>query len=240
MNIDSFEAALQLLLSIPVVSENTITEYVNISKDAQSPITQFLSQTIKLNVSGSRVGSADGDDALINNARNFWRENTIAHIVVIKGIMDMNKEIDNEFIVNLLKECKSKFIPSDRIYIYSECIIEGFNNKFILAAHLLMPQFENSLRYIASQNGIETTKLADEIQHENMLGGCLEKIRHLTNNDLHNELKNFLIDISTVNFRNELSHGLMSTNLINHYGLYLWWLSLKLIFQTEKYFSFYT
>lgn len=240
LNIDSLEAAFQLLLSIPVVSENTITEYVNISKDAQSPITQFFSQTIKLNASGSRVGSADGDDALINNARAFSRDLITANIRVIKNIMDTHKKIDEDFILNSITQSKSRFIPIDRIYIYTIGIFEGFNNNFILAAHLLMPQFENSLRYVASQNGIETTKLTEEIQHENMLGGCLEKIMGFTNNDLHKELKNFLIDISMVNFRNELSHGLMSTNLIDHYGLYLWWLSLKLIFQTESYFSFNT
>lgn len=240
LNIDSFEAAFQLLLSIPVVSENTITEYVNISKDTQSPITQFFSQTIKLNASGSRVGSADGDDALINNARAFSRDLITANIRAIKNIMDTHKKIDEDFILNSITQSKSRFIPTDRIYIYTIGIFEGFNNNFILAAHLLMPQFENSLRYVASQNGIETTKLADEIQHENMLGGCLEKIMDFTNNDLHKELKNFLIDASTTNFRNELSHGLMSTNLIDHYGIYLWWLSLKLIFQTEKHFSFYT
>lgn len=151
--------------------------------------------------------------------------------------MDIHKQIDRTFVYGLLEQCNSKFIPADRTYIYAEAINEGFNNNFISAAHLLTPQIENSLRYIASQNGVETTKWGADIQHENIFGGILNKIKDFTNRDLHSELHNFLGG-GNVNFRNDLCHGLISPSFIDHYGVYLWWLTLKMVFQTEEYFSF--
>jgi hypothetical protein len=198
---------------------------------------ELFSQTVKINQKGAKTDFTTGDDVHINNARSFIRERCIALIKGIKNVIDIHKLIDRDFVFGLLDQCKSKFISEDRIYIYAEAIYEGFNNNFISAAHLLIPQFENSFRHIASQNGIETTKWTDNLQHQNIFGGVLEKIKDFTKDDLHKELHNFLVDSNT-NFRNELCHGLISPIIIEHYGTYLWWLTLKMVFQTENYFSF--
>jgi hypothetical protein len=100
-----------------------------------------------------------------------------------------------------------------------------------------MPQFENSFRHLAVLNSITTTNFENKMQLENILGGVLEKIKSITSPDLHDELKNFLNDAHSVNFRNELAHGLMNSVLLHHYGQYLWWLTLKLVFKTKEYFK---
>jgi hypothetical protein len=229
LNINGFTSAYNELVSMPIVPESIIIEYVNISKNNSSPITELFSQTVKIDHKGAKIGSATGEDVHINNARSFIRERSIALIKGIKNIMDIHKQIDRAFVFGLLEQCNGKFVP--------EGINEGFNNNFISAAHLLVPQLENSFRYIALQNGVETTKWSDDLQHQNVFGGSLEKIKDFTKSDLHKELHNFLVN-SNVNFRNELCHGLISPILIEHYGSYLWWLTLKMVLQTENYFSF--
>ncbi len=105
--------------------------------------------------------------------------------------MDIHKPTDKTYVLGLLTKCNSRFIPNDRVYIFAQAVSEGFNKNFIPAVHLLVPQFENSFRYIASQNAIETTKWGAELQHQNIFGGILEKIKDFTNSDLHKELVNF-------------------------------------------------
>lgn len=155
-------------------------------------------------------------------------------------VMDIDREMKRNVIFHLVDQCESRFIPEERKYIYAEGLYAGFKNDFLLASHLLIPQIENSLKFIAEQNQIVISRLADEMQYDNTLGGTLEKIKGITDSDLHKELIGFLADSNDINFRNELCHGLMNPMLINHYGIYLWWLSLKMIIQTKDYFSFLT
>ena len=55
--------------------------------------------------------------------------------------------------------------------------------------------------------------------------------------DLLLELNNFLVDGNGVNFRNRICHGLISPIETEYYGIYLWWITLKMLYQTDKYFS---
>lgn len=73
-------------------------------------------------------------------------------------------------------------------------------------------------------------------QRENMLGGPLKKMAGIVDDGLLAEVEKFLLDSSNVNFRNELLHGITCQKLIEHYGYYVWWLSLKLIYQTQELF----
>lgn len=240
LQLNSFEKALKELINILVIPGKKIDEHISQTKRDRSPMMDLFSKAGRMDDKGAIVGSAEGGQMLINQVREYYREKTCAIIWSIKHIMDIHRMVDKGSVANLIQGSKNRFVPDDRIYIYVEGIYEGFNNNFIAAAHLLMPQLENSFRNIANQYGIETTNWAAETQHQNMFGGCLEKIKDQVDDDLYKELHSFLVDTSTTNFRNELLHGLISPVLINHYGMYLWWLTLKLVFQTEHYFCFNT
>jgi len=236
LGINNFESAFNTLrFNLPLTPLSKINSYVEQGKKSGF-ILEFIANTHKLNNKGNIVGNSVGEQSVINNGRNYYRERNIALITTLKYIVDINKEVDENWVLNLLDFTKSKFIPEDRIEIYARGIYEGFQNNFTISSHILVPQIENSIRHIANQNSISTTRTDDDLQYENTLGGCLERIKEIIDPDLLSELKNFLVDTSNVNFRNEISHGLMSPFLIQHYGKYLWWLSLKMIFQTDKYF----
>jgi hypothetical protein len=237
LGVNDFKSAFDFLrYNMPIISESGINNQVQSEKQNRS-ILESIAKNKKLNESGNVVGISTGDQALISSVRSYQREIAIVYITTLKHIIDINDKIDASLVSSLLNHTKSRFIPKDRIEIYTRGIHEGFENNFIVSAHILMPQIENSIRYIAEQNDISTTKTDEELQHENTLGGCLEKIKEITDQDLFSELKNFLTDTDSVNFRNELAHGLMDSFLLQHYGKYLWWLSLKMIFQTNNYFK---
>lgn len=98
------------------------------------------------------------------------------------------------------------------------------------------------MKYIIELNGRNTIKQAEDIQNDNSLGSILsiekdnKMLYGLCDYDLLLELNNFLCDGNCVNFRNRICHGLVSPFESEYYGIYLWWLTLKMIKQTEKYF----
>ena len=92
-------------------------------------------------------------------------------------------------------------------------------------------------------NGRNTVRLADDIQNDNTLGAILKSdnpdkmLNGLCNEDLILELQSFLLDGNSVNFRNRICHGLIEPAEIDFYGIYLWWLTLKMVFHTKELFS---
>ncbi|MFC3161608.1 hypothetical protein ACFOEQ_27085 [Chryseobacterium arachidis] len=71
--------------------------------------------------------------------------------------MDSYIDMNYAMVAKLLIESKSPFVPEDRLHIYSLGITAGFQNDFVTAAHLLIPQLENSLRHLAVSNDIIVT-----------------------------------------------------------------------------------
>ena len=61
-------------------------------------------------------------------------------------------------------------------------------------------------------------------------------MKKVTDPDLWSDLKMFLIDGE--GFRNHALLGLSSMQELERNGIYLWWLCLKMIHQTDSYFGF--
>ncbi|SEO09526.1 hypothetical protein SAMN05192574_105283 [Mucilaginibacter gossypiicola] len=151
--------------------------------------------------------------------------------------MDMHARLTKDQLFDILQKLDSPFVPTTRLYIYTEGLGAGFENNFIMASHFLLPQIENSLRVIADLKQISVTNFRKPEQFENTFGRVLEKLAPDMNADLYAELQSFFLDSTNVNFRNELLHGLIDTASTQHFGYYAWWLSLKLIYFTNTYFS---
>jgi len=82
---------------------------------------------------------------------------------------------DLEFLV-----VDNPFIPSGHEYLFLHGLHAGLHGDLIIAMHLLMPQIENSLRYVWECRGGITSKLEpDETQDEKELGRCFS-IRELS------------------------------------------------------------
>ena len=128
------------------------------------------------------------------------------------------------------------FVPPGREYIFAQGLLFGMQGEFSVALHLLIPQVENSIRYILSSTGIITSSLNSEgIQEEFELNRLLQMPETLEvfGEDLIFGLKGTLVSRAGGNFRNRLAHGLLDYDHFQSYdAVYIWWLILKICCMT--------
>lgn len=135
---------------------------------------------------------------------------------------------DFDFIVK-----NNGFIPSGHEQIFAMSFYQGLNSDFLSASHLLIPQFENSLRYLLEQRG-EVTSTCDSsgIQKEKSLEETLKNpiFIEIFGEDVLFILKAVFSEGGNggLNLRNELSHGLIPTKEFIHGSkfIYAWHLIL--------------
>lgn len=237
-NIDSPVSAFGAIINFPIFPKEKIAQQCEMPKQNFSMLYESFSTHVWTNAKGAVTNIKYGDSAIDDKVSRFGHFMMIEYLSVLVWIFNSTGECNTEpkVIDRFLRMKKSRFIPADRVTLYVQGLWAGFMGDFPLAAYILLPQIENSFRHIAEQHGIITTKLDKDIQHENMLGGVLDKIEHVTDSNLWSDLKMFLLD--SEGFRNQALHGLSSMQELEHYGIYLWWLCLKMINQTDYYFGF--
>ena len=237
LNLDNFTDAFTALLSLPVIPEDLIEQAAAAQEKNESFLAKLFSTHVQLSALGKPVGFLDGKDAKANRLRMHQREVLMIAIKMIKDIIDIHSDLLPEAIFDMIKHIDTPFIPPARLSIITDGLHAGFQNDMLTASYLLMPQIEHCLRNLAKTSGISVTNYDEKQEFENTLGGTLEKMKGIISSDLLTELKSFLIDSNNVNFRNEILHGIMEPQLIQHYGYYLWWLTLKMTYQTLTYFD---
>lgn len=129
------------------------------------------------------------------------------------------------------------FIPPGHIGFFAKGINAGFNGDFLTATHVLIPQIENSLRYILSLSGEEpTTLFGDGSQERKNLKNLLDNpiIQNtLTQNNISN-LKIIMLDKIYGDHRNQVSHGYMPTSYYYNYSsIYIWWFVFHILMNSN-------
>jgi len=126
------------------------------------------------------------------------------------------------------------FVPQGREYIYARGLHAGFTGDFLVAAHLLLPQVENSIRHLLYQQGHVVSNLTShDIQNELDLNTVYDKFRKeltaILGEDIAFDLEGLLIERFGSNLRNETAHGLMNHDqFFSGSVVYFWWLTLHL------------
>lgn len=127
----------------------------------------------------------------------------------------------------------SPFIPNGHEYFYIKGLMFGLEGDFLSACHILIPQIENSLRYVARSQGEEPTTLhGDGSQERSGLKYLLDHpvIIEVLGQDIVGNLQAILIDKIYGDLRNQMSHGYMPAG--HFYGvapIFLWWLVLHIL-----------
>ncbi|MDE5492235.1 DUF4209 domain-containing protein [Elizabethkingia meningoseptica] len=241
-DIKNFNSGFNFLLSLPFFD---LDNFKNIpeKQDKEYFWQQYFQKSVFYTGKGtvSKILDTENHDTIF--AREHYRNTIISIIKEVKQIMDFDQQISKNLITEMILRCESPFIPDDRQYLFIEGIYSGFQNNFILASHLLIPQIENSLKHIVELNNRNTIRLSDDIQNDNTLGGILctdengKMLDGICDRDLLLELNSFLVDGAGINYRNKVCHGLISPFEMGYYGIYVWWLTLKMIKQTNEYFK---
>jgi len=124
------------------------------------------------------------------------------------------------------------FVPPGHEGIFLRGLHAGFHGDFLVAAHLLVPQMENSIRYVLEGNGVDVSNLlSDGTQPVKILGPLfdLKETTDIFTESVVFELRGLLIEKRGADFRNRLAHGFVSEG--ECYGAparILWWMVLRL------------
>ncbi|NEO13167.1 MULTISPECIES: DUF4209 domain-containing protein [unclassified Moorena] len=126
----------------------------------------------------------------------------------------------------------SPFIPPKREYLFAKGLYAGLTGDFFTSTHILIPQIENSIRYILRQRGIITSGLDDNgIQDEFSLSKSLahSEITSIFEENTLFDLKCLLVEHAGSNLRNHMAHGLIcDAEFRSPLMSYLWCLTLRL------------
>lgn len=134
------------------------------------------------------------------------------------------------------------FIPFGHEEFFIKGVVCGFNGDFMTACHVLIPQIENSLRYVAKIKGEEPSQLhGDGSQERNGLKGLLDNplIIEALGVDIIGNLQALLVDKIYGDLRNQLAHGYVPASYYNRSPcIFTWWLVLHLLMNpTVKYWQ---
>ncbi len=130
----------------------------------------------------------------------------------------------------------SPFVPPEREYLFAKGLYAGLTGDFFTSTHILIPQIENSIRYLLwTQQNVRTSGLDNRgIQEEHRLTTTLDpskcpEISSIFNEDTLFDLQGLLVEDSGSNLRNRMAHGLINDNgFFSPLMSYLWWLTLRL------------
>jgi hypothetical protein len=218
-------------------------------KNAREHPLMFLFQASQLNSNGQTVGvvpqlfSFSGNEINQDSLKfhSFFYLNIDLMAICSGSIQPAIHQINLEHKVDLNTFLEivqnNPFVEPGRELIYAKGLLAGFSQDFITSTHLLIPQFENSIRYILQHYGEITTKLDDSRGFEKEMSlnelffnkrTVLEKVFH--KNQLF-VLEYLLVHPLGANLRNLFAHGLFqSGQFYSSDSLYLWALILQLIY----------
>ena len=124
------------------------------------------------------------------------------------------------------------FIPPGHEGIFLRGLHAGFHNDFLVASHLLIPQIENSLRYVLESHGVDVSNLmSDGTQPVKVLGAifAMKETKQIFGEPLCFELRGCLIEKTGYDFRNRVAHGFVNEQeCYSHAAAILWWLVLRI------------
>jgi hypothetical protein len=122
--------------------------------------------------------------------------------------------------------------------IVARGLVEGLRGDFLVATHLLVPQFEEWVRHLLNQVGVITSSIdADSNQQLVDLGKALflPESDQIFGPDLAFNLQTLLVDRLGSNLRNRMAHGLLREGEFNSAQTrYFWALVLRLVVRTAN------
>ncbi len=133
---------------------------------------------------------------------------------------------------------QSPIVPIGRELLFGKALFAGYDQDFVTALHLLVPQIEHMVRVHLKQSGVQTIHLdSNGIENEKSLSSLMDlpQTESIFGSNLTFEIKALLCDPFGPNLRNELAHGLLDDGgCYSSPAIYAWWFGLKLVLNTYR------
>lgn len=184
----------------------------------QSPIQSLFARSI-LDSKGRKIAnvgtfSENPDDHLILHFSYSIRIGTIFLDFVFKEGFKREIFTTHEIIKFLAKSC---IIEPARIVIFNKGIEAYFNDEYIIAIHLLIPQFEQAIRNLIEMNGgsilVEKDGVFKLKTFEHILSDSI--VKEVFGDDKVMYFKVLFTDNKGWNLRNDFAHGLLDIEHFN-------------------------
>jgi len=237
-----YEALKVLAASYRPISVDSLRQAVE--RDAKAaPLLHSLPAVLVSNtgkVIGRRPSMLSNDPKESEQAARAWmfQQASYIRVALVQGhVAPAIRQILQEHQVRLLDwdpiVRDNFFIPAGREQIFARGLHAGLSGDLLVAAHLLIPQLENSFRTILNRYGVLTSKIDNGIEREMYLQELLPmpEFKRIFTEDLAFELRGLLVEQISSNLRHGLSHGLFDHEVFySTEVLYLWWVVLWLCF----------
>ncbi len=165
-------------------------------------------------------------------------------VAVVSFIEPARREIAARNVIRLLDfehlAAYSAFVPDDRVFVFARALHAGLYGDFLVASHLLVPQFEHSIRAAFESHGRivsgldERTGTQDVHSLNSLLVDRGSEADEIFGAHLSRELRSLLVDRAGENLRNVMMHGLVGGTFAAPSFQYLWWLALHLCCRTYQ------
>lgn len=231
----------EALLSLATIRDSPTV--ADLRAQAQENRKKYLFQRIMPNLIQNGMGrtvarqSQDEEGALLED---MYSDASIRRSILVQAFVEPARQQlvsehyarARDFLPLILN---NPFVRPGRELIIARGLQAGLQGDFPTAVHFLIPQLEESIRYVLFQLGVITSGLDDEgTQDEYNLNRLLSASEYsdpLVNTfgeDFVFDLRGLLVERFGANLRNELAHGLISHNgFYSVPAYYLWWLSLQ-------------
>jgi hypothetical protein len=204
----------------------------------KSPLSSIFS-TAHLDREGMVIAKSEGSLGTSSgpSPREVYHLAALEHqLTVIGRILPAIEIIVNEHYISendfLSVVINNPFVARGQERLYAKGLYAGLTQDFVVAASVLIPLLENSLRHVLKSSGIRTSTLKSDATQEVLRIGALldhEKTTEIFGEDIVRDLRGLLIDRTYGNLRNIISHGLTSYETFQQPNVvYFWWLVLRL------------
>ncbi|WP_406904417.1 DUF4209 domain-containing protein [Bacillus cereus] len=193
-------------------------DYETKSKEVSLGIPQMWNLIHKdlINNEGKTIDTSDKDEE--DEFPITLRLKYLEHYIEISNCIQRCLEILHEQyfvriqdILELTRD--NNFIPEGRERMYAKGLYEGVKGQYMESLSILIPQFENSIRFILEQNGKGVTSFGEDgVQEEKNLNQLLRfnELEDIFERNKIKDMKILFIHKGGFNLRNKISHGLMS------------------------------
>ncbi|HSA32951.1 MAG TPA: DUF4209 domain-containing protein [bacterium] len=240
----SFEdALLRFALGHPIIDVTDLRKQVG-DQIKKSPL-RFLLSAHHTDAKGRVVANESGiwdekgnpsekgmEEKLFSQASSFnWKVRAQAYINPARiQILNEHHPTFHDLVYIIFN---NPFVPPGHETIFLRGIHAGIHGDLMTAAMFLVPQIENSIRYVLESHDIDTTNIMDDgTQPSKMLGAIFDipQMTSIFGEGLCFELKGHLIEKTGYDFRNKIAHGFANDDACyNDAAISTWWLILRIL-----------
>ena len=167
-------------------------------------------------------GDDQNDDALrhLIISNEAFRRHTVVYGLILpaRHLMQAEHPLEVGHFLPLVQ--MSPFVPPGREHIFAQGFARFFGGDFISSTYLLVPQVENSIRYILKISGGDPSRIKPDMTQENLtlssiLDNKKEQLEQIFGDDILFEIDNLFNVKGGPSLRHEVAHGLCSDGACN-------------------------